>query len=356
MGTQDSQEKVLKTMPARDVRGLVTQDNVEYSIDEQTIVAQGGMAVIRRGECIINGQHIPAIFKEARPNWNNPSSSEYAAVEHKLRNEARFLSALTYSCQNTEHFPRYLGYFTSHSGVSYLAMEVINGDTLDNDLKDGKALKLFDAVVYAYQIAQALVWCHLATNEEGKPNPIFHKDVTPKNIMITRGSYHATLIDFGASFSEGISTGATMPFVTHTHAAPVSVTGAAEDIWQLGVTLFVMVTGVYPFDKSPYSEDRLDYEDLNYDALIEANIPTELINVILKALESSRRYQYKSMADFRDDLGNVLKSLPMDPDFAAWMNSEQSQVPICLQKLFPDNITRPEKTRPVGSKTRPVGA
>ena len=75
---------------------------------------------------------------------------------------------------------------SSDSDVSYLVMELLEGETLAARIARGP-LPVGDAVRYAIEIAEALDKAHRAG--------VVHRDLKPGNIMITASG--AKLLDFG---------------------------------------------------------------------------------------------------------------------------------------------------------------
>ncbi len=74
-----------------------------------------------------------------------------------------------------------------HEGTQFIAMELIEGETLEEKLKDGP-LPVEDALRLALQIAQALEAAH----EKG----VVHRDLKPANVMVTAKG-QVKVLDFG---------------------------------------------------------------------------------------------------------------------------------------------------------------
>jgi len=102
-----------------------------------------------------------------------------------------------------------------------------------------------------HQLVDAVEHCHL--------NHVIHRDIKLENILIdSKDDLNVTLIDFGFS----IRRRETDPLLddypgSPAYAAPelmqgLPYPGYSADVWAMGVSLYIMVTGEYPF----WSENR----------------------------------------------------------------------------------------------------
>ncbi|HTK94427.1 MAG TPA: serine/threonine-protein kinase, partial [Terriglobales bacterium] len=102
------------------------------------------------------------------------------AMRQRLEREAKAIATLAH--------PNICTLFDvgHQSGVDFLVMEYLEGETLDKRLEKGP-LPLDELLKIAVQIADAL--------ERSHKQGIVHRDLKPANIMLTKGG--AKLMDFG---------------------------------------------------------------------------------------------------------------------------------------------------------------
>ena len=129
---------------------------------------------------------------------------------------------------------------------------------------------------------------------------ILHRDIKPSNILLSSVSGLAKLSDFGISHDLGCKSQAITFVGSLSYMAPERVNGAEAgysypaDIWSIGLTLFVCVTGYYPFQKA-YEESGFwgvahAVNDLPIPRVAECTdraIPSELCDLIDQCLQRS---------------------------------------------------------------------
>ncbi|MBK8914091.1 MAG: serine/threonine protein kinase [Phycisphaerales bacterium] len=135
-----------------------------------------------------------------------------------------------------------------HNGVHYFVMEFVEGCTVYDELATGKVYPEEEALNIGMQIARALQHAH----DRG----IIHRDVKPKNIMLTPERV-AKLADMGlareATDLEAAMAEAGRAYGTPYYISPEQIRGEVDidkraDIYSLGATLYHMVTGRVPFE------------------------------------------------------------------------------------------------------------
>ncbi len=126
-------------------------------------------------------------------------------------------------------------------GVYFLAMEHVEGATLDEILHDGSLSPALVAHV-GVQVCDALAYAH-------ERFALVHRDVTPRNVIVdARG--HTRLLDFGiAAPAEGTGTGEV--FGSHGYMSPEQARGEEvdprSDLFSLGIVLYEALTGERAF-------------------------------------------------------------------------------------------------------------
>lgn len=131
-------------------------------------------------------------------------------------------------------------------GTPYIAMEYVEGETLDRFLRRKGRVQWVNALFIGEQVAQALAVAH--------KNGIVHRDIKPANIILDR-SGRVRLSDFGIA---NVSTGdARKPgdaglLGTPQYMAPEQFTknesSPKSDLYSLGVVLYQLMSGDLPFE------------------------------------------------------------------------------------------------------------
>jgi hypothetical protein len=141
----------------------------------------------------------------------------------------------------------------------YIAYEYVPGRTLRQALRDG-ALDDGTAVEAAAQICEALAYAHA--------HGIVHRDVKPSNVLVADGDeLSVRLLDFGLARMDGEETITAAGDVPGTLAyiAPERLrgdeSGAAADVWAVGVLLWEALAGWHPFWKGSLLDTARRIED-----------------------------------------------------------------------------------------------
>ncbi len=207
------------------------------------VLGRGGMGMVF--EAVHEGVLGRAAIKILRPDVTSRTD-----VTTRFFNEARAANAVQhpgivriFDCGFTE------------SGVAYLSMEFLEGESLRSRLNKLRQLPTKTALRVARQIASALAAAHRVH--------IIHRDLKPDKIMLVPdqdfpGGERVKILDFGiAKMAEGLSaqplrTKSDVLMGTPTYMAPEQCRGAKlatdrSDVYSLGVILYQMLAGYPPF-------------------------------------------------------------------------------------------------------------
>ncbi len=189
----------------------------------------------------------------------------------------------------------------------FFVMEYVDGRTVYDDIVKHKRYSEAEALDIIIQIAEALDHAHA--------KGLIHRDVKPKNIMITREGV-AKLADMGLaraiSDKEVAEAEAGKAFGTPYYISPEQIRGEKDigppaDIYSLGATLYHMVTGSVPFDgKNPSAvmHKHLKAELVAPDH-VNPKLGAGISEVIEMMMAKDPRKRYRSCADLLLDLRQV---------------------------------------------------
>jgi len=197
-------------------------------------------------------------------------------------------------------------------GYHYFVMEYIDGKTVYDDLATQKMYSEKEALRIIIQVARAL--------EHASARGFVHRDVKPKNIMLTKDNV-AKLADMGLARETGdIKTAmaeAGRAYGTPYYISPEQVRGEVNidfraDMYSLGATFYHMVTGKVPFEGSTPAAVMHKHlkEPLIPPDHIVPTLSTGVGEVIERMMAKKRGDRYASMSDLIADLEAIAHGDP----------------------------------------------
>jgi len=203
-------------------------------------------------------------------------------------------------------------------GVHFIAMQYVEGKNV-RQLVAGRPLELKTTLLIGLQVADALAAAH--------SRGIIHRDIKSGNVMVT-SSGQVKVLDFGLAKllddTEAVTSGihrtelteVGVPYGTATYAAPEQARGdrvdKRADIFSLGVLLYEMLTGTWPFRGKTTIDVRhavLHDPPRPITELRTSPIPPRLQQAIDRALAKEPKDRFQNMEDFRNELRQVLQEL-----------------------------------------------
>jgi hypothetical protein len=227
----------------------------------------------------------------------------------RFEQEARSVSALNHPSIVT------LYDVGDQDGISYLAMELVDGRTLRSLLLAG-SLPLRKILDWAAQAADGLAKAHSAG--------ILHRDLKPENLMISKDGF-IKILDFGLAklvqpaegpFSEA-ATMAQAPTTPGTvlgtvgYMSPEQASGRDVDFrsdqFSLGTILYEMLAGVQPFQRATAAETMAAVIRDEPDDLARRNpkVPAPLRWIVERCLAKDPEERFASTRDLARDLAAV---------------------------------------------------
>ena len=198
----------------------------------------------------------------------------------------------------------------------YLAMEWIEGLSLSQLLHALHGQQILPAwhviAAIAIEACRGLAAAHARIGADGTPAPVYHRDVTPQNILLGLGGY-VKLTDFGLARAADRAR-ITAPDIVKGkvgYLAP-ELTRARQptrqsDIYALGVVLWQALAGrrLFPGDNDIDIFVAASNSDIPPLSDIRPDVPPQLVSIIERALARDPADRFESS----DQLGRVIANL-----------------------------------------------
>ncbi len=217
-----------------------------------------------------------------------------------------------------------LDFGKTEQGRLYIAMELLEGQTLQGAIAADGRLPVRRALHVLAQVAAAL--------DEAHGKGIIHRDLKPENIFLVRvgdDADYVKVLDFGvAKLRDGVGDGqgtltkAGSIFGTPRYMSPEQASArpvdARSDLYSLGVILFELVAGVPPFDSETPLTLLLAHVSQPVPRLTarapDAVVPREVEALIDELLEKKPSNRPASAAVLRERCLALAAALPAEFD------------------------------------------
>jgi serine/threonine-protein kinase len=220
-------------------------------------------------------------------------------------------------------------YGRTDDGTFYYVMEFLPGHNLGELVDMHGALPAGRIVYLMRQVCDALAEAH--------GQSLIHRDIKPANIFCAyRGGVYdvAKLLDFGLAkplttsgdaglTHEGAITGSPL-FMSPEQATGSGEADARSDIYSLGAVMYYLATGRPPFAYNQPVKVIIAHatEDPEPPRYLNADIPSELEEAIMRSLEKRPENRFQSVAELREALAATPIGTPWTANMAAdwWQN------------------------------------
>ncbi len=263
--------------------------NGRYELVEK--IGEGGMAYVYRAKCHLLNRDVA--IKILKKEFSNDES-----IVGKFKGEAAAAAGL---CGNNIVNIYDVG---SENDTNYIVMELVQGKTLKELIKEEGSIKEKKAIDISIQIAKALQSAH---NKR-----IIHRDIKPHNIIVNDNG-GIKVADFGIAkaIDQSTITNTSKVMGTAHYFSPEQAKGGyvdfRSDIYSFGIVLYEMVTGRVPYDADSIVSVAIKHLQEEVVPPIEINdkISAGLNSIILKCVEKDPGLRYQTADELIIDLYNL---------------------------------------------------
>jgi serine/threonine protein kinase len=233
--------------------------------------------------------------------------------------------------------PELYAYFTGNDGRQYLVQEYIEGQNLEQELKEEG---VFNEAKIKHLLSEILPILEFIHSKQ-----VIHRDIKPENIIRRKADNKLILVDFGAAklltpFNRSM-TGTIIGSAEY--VAPEQGNGKAvnaSDLYSLGVTCIYLLTGISPFDLFDVGEHEWVWRQW----LVDNPVNNELGNILDKLIEFGTKRRYQSASEVLQALQKTPPSIQLKSargidytklrDFLAqskWKEADKETAKVMLQ-------------------------
>jgi serine/threonine protein kinase len=291
--------------------------SIDQTIGHYRITGQlgrGGMGVVYAAQDLTLGRQVALKFLP-------PELSRDPSALDRFLLEARAASSLNHPNICTIYAVE-KATVENESEQSFIAMELLEGESLNEKLASGLPLPLDKLLDIAIQLSDALEAAHA--------KGIIHRDIKPANIFLTQRG-QVKILDFG--LAKLTQPGMEMETIGATMDSPLQLTSPGAtvgtisymspeqargeqldprtDLFSLGVVIYQMATAHMPF--SGATSAVIFHAILELEAVpaqqFNPMLPARLDEIVHRLLEKDRELRYQSAADLRGDLKRLKRDM-----------------------------------------------
>ena len=241
---------------------------------------------------------------------------------------------------------------TDPDGTVYIALELLNGESLETTLSRVRKLTWGETVAIGIDLLSALAEAHR--------NKIIHRDIKPGNVYIVRkqdGSSQAKLLDFGIAHvtqrgqkltQQGMILG-TPEYMSPEQSRGINV-GPESDLWSVGIVLFECLVGQTPFVSETTTDILVKIATTTAPPVtsIEPLVPKSISDVIDRSLSHEVESRYRSA----DEMARALHAARDAADAARPSNTRTPRGTLDTppRRSLPDTLSAPTAEERAGER------
>ncbi len=263
--------------------------------DVVDVIGKGGMGIVYRAKD-------PFLDRMVAIKIMTISYADYPDLLQRFYREAK-------ATANLQH-PNIVTVYElgEHEGSPYLAMQYLEGASLETILRSGQQLTLLQKIDIIVQACHGLSYAH----QKG----IIHRDIKPGNIMVLKDS-SVKIVDFGIARigdTNFTRTGQFMGSLNYMSLEQLNdklQVDQRTDVYSTGVVLYQILTGALPFeaDSTGATLMKILNEAPPPFAKYISGFPPELETITIRALAKDRDHRYGSADELALDLTQLLDRL-----------------------------------------------
>lgn len=201
-------------------------------------------------------------------------------------------------------------------GQPYIAMELLEGEPLNEIMEQGNTLPIRDVLEIGIQLGRALDYAH--------SRGVIHRDIKPSNLIRLKGTHNVKVTDFGIAHIETLEgaqqtkMGAvlgTPQYMSPEQALGQNVDGRS-DLFSVGVVLYQLLTGQKPFagDSLMSLMQSIVKEEPKPPEHWRADIPHGLRRIIKRCLSKQPDKRFATGRELAEALIKVLREVSEDAE------------------------------------------
>jgi len=284
------------TLPGSAATSTDLRQAGRYLIQDR--LGRGGMATVFKA-------HDPSIGRDVAIKFLHATLCEDNEYRTRFLREARAAGGLQHPNIVVVHDVGEI------DGRPYMAMELLDGQPLADEMGDNKPMRLRDVVVMGIQLARALNYAHA--------KGIVHRDIKPGNIIRLRGTQTIKVTDFGIAHMESAGSEhrtrvgdilGTPQYMSPEQAQGEKLDGRS-DLFSAGILLYQMITGQRPFagDSLVALALKITKDEPAPIEKLQPDIPSSLRRVVERCLAKSPDRRFQTGKELSDALSRVLMEL-----------------------------------------------